>query len=128
MEAFVPAHQRKSDESSGDGKAANFRVGLRKLPWVDTIFPPEPAVVEEFYEGADADVLGAGYHEGATYYELEDFVRQGRLFAPVASDLTTYHCACPARHCSRYDKVSTQAKHVKSNCTKSQKFDLPKPE
>ena len=32
--------------------------------------------VEEFHEGADAAVLGAGYHEGATYYELEDFVRQ----------------------------------------------------
>ena len=71
LEAFVPAHQR--GESS---KAPNFRVGLRKLPWVDGVLPPEPAKVEEFYEGADAAVLGAGYHEGATYYELEDFVRQ----------------------------------------------------
>ena len=25
--------------------------------------------------------IGAGYHEGATYYELEDFVRQARLLA-----------------------------------------------
>ena len=88
----MPAHQRKSDESSGAGKAANFRVGLRKLPWVDTIFPPEPAVVEEFYEGADADVLGAGYHEGATYYELEDFVRQGRHSLQSSDRSTPVHC------------------------------------
>ena len=59
-------------------RAPNFRVGLRKLTWVDAVLPPEPAEVEELYEGADAAVLGAGYHEGATYYELEDFVRQER--------------------------------------------------
>ena len=74
LEAFVPAHQR----GESGARAPNFRVGLRKLPWVDTVLPPEPAEVQEFYEGADAAVLGAGYHEGATYYELEDFVRQGR--------------------------------------------------
>ena len=39
LEAFVPAHQRGGESS----KAPNFRVGLRKLPWVDGVLPPEPA-------------------------------------------------------------------------------------
>ena len=52
----------------------NFRVGLRQLPWRDRVAPPPPSTVEEFYEGADAKILSAGYHEGATYFELLDFV------------------------------------------------------
>ncbi len=57
-EALVPAHQRGRKEA-----APNFRVGLRRLPWVDSSTPPEVAEVKEFYEGASADVLAAGYHE-----------------------------------------------------------------
>ena len=40
LEAFVPAHQRGGESVA---KAPNFRVGLRKLPWVDAVLPPEPA-------------------------------------------------------------------------------------
>ena len=29
---------------------------------------------KQVYEGADAKILSAGYHEGATYFELLDFV------------------------------------------------------
>ena len=36
----------------------------------DNVAPPPPSTVEEFYEGADAKILSAGYHEGATYFEL----------------------------------------------------------
>ena len=44
------------------------------MPWRDRVAPPPPSTVEEFYEGADAKILSAGYHEGATYFELLDFV------------------------------------------------------
>jgi|EP00945_MAST-04E_sp_MAST-4E-sp1_P003655 myo-inositol 2-dehydrogenase / D-chiro-inositol 1-dehydrogenase len=72
LEAFAPAHQMK--EGRGEAPAPNFRVGLRALPWVDRVTPPPPATVKEFYEGADPKILSAGYHEGATFYELLDFV------------------------------------------------------
>lgn len=100
LEAFVPAHQRKTDDDEGgeqSGKTPNFRVGLRKLPWVDAMFPPEPAEVQEFYQGADADVLGAGYHEGATYFELEDFVRQERYSLLQSPSSYTNHISLRLR-------------------------------
>ena len=73
LEAFAPAHQMKSKRDE-DEVQPNFRVGLRQLPWRDRVAPPPPSTVEEFYEGADAKILSAGYHEGATYFELLDFV------------------------------------------------------
>ena len=73
LEAFAPAHQMKSKRDE-DEVVPNFRVGLRQLPWIDRVTPPPPSTVNEFYEGADAKILSAGYHEGATYFELLDFV------------------------------------------------------
>ena len=46
---------------------------MRTLPWKDRVTPPPPADIKEFYEGADAAALAAGYHEGATWYELDAF-------------------------------------------------------
>ena len=68
LEAFAPAHQL-----GGGAHVPNYRRGLRQLPWVDRVTPPDPATVQESYEGADASILGAGYHEGATYFELQGF-------------------------------------------------------
>jgi predicted dehydrogenase len=73
LEAFAPAHQR-----GGGAHVPNFRRGTRQLPWVDRVTPPDPAEVEEMYEGADESILGAGYHEGATYFELEGFLQAVR--------------------------------------------------
>ena len=73
LEAFAPAHQMQAERGH---PAPNVRVGLRVLPWVDRVLPPAPVPVHEFHEGADAKVLGAGYHEGATFFELQDFVEQ----------------------------------------------------
>ncbi len=73
LEAFAPAHQMTIARDK-DEVQTNFRIGLRQLPWVDRIAPPPPSTVEEFYEGADAKILSAGYHEGATYFELLDLI------------------------------------------------------
>lgn len=70
LEAFAPAHQL-----GGGSHDPNFRRGSRNLPWVDRVTPPEPSKIEEVYEGAEASILSAGYHEGATFFELEAFVQ-----------------------------------------------------
>ena len=84
LEAFAPAHQMKAER---DGPLPNFRIGLRQLPWVDRVTPPPPAQVEEFYEGADSKVLSAGYHEGATYFELVDFIAKEADCLPPTVDV-----------------------------------------
>ena len=84
LEAFAPAHQMKAER---DGPLPNFRIGLRELPWVDRVTPPPPAQVEEFYEGADPKVLSAGYHEGATYFELIDFIGKETDCLPPTVDV-----------------------------------------
>eukprot|EP01047_Picozoa_sp_COSAG01_P054449 COSAG01_NODE_5949_length_3939_cov_3.112500_6_plen_382_part_00 len=70
--------------------ARTMSLRLRQLPWVDRVVPPPPASVEECHEGVrDDTILAAGYHAGATFFELQRFadcVRRGREPEVTAAD------------------------------------------
>ena len=78
MATLMPAAQQRvaiTGERSGKMKhraRPNAAPAAKKGKMNPPRYPP--ATVKEFYEGADPKILSAGYHEGATFYELLDFV------------------------------------------------------
>ena len=90
LEAFAPAHGLRFERERARARALaageappplgggepNVRIARRADPPPDGALPPDPASfppLEEAHEGAPERVLAAGFHEGATYFEVEAF-------------------------------------------------------
>ena len=104
LEAFAPAHGLRFERERAAAAAAsgapapapapepNVRINRRSAPPPDGALPPDPSTfppMEEAHEGADERVLAAGFHEGATYFEVEAFdaaLRAGRSVPDVDID------------------------------------------
>jgi predicted dehydrogenase len=84
IEAFAPAHGAKPKGANADGRAdskqlPNLIIGRRSSStWEgDRVRPPDPDTMpplEMVHETADQRILDAGFHMGATYFELKAFI------------------------------------------------------
>ena len=100
VEAFAPAHGTQAAHSA----EPNVRVGLRDMEAAkaSSVKPPSPVAVEELTVLADTRLLEAGYHEGATYFELERFLLAVTGEGPVeASVLDGLLSVAMAEGCQR---------------------------
>eukprot|EP00940_MAST-03C_sp_MAST-3C-sp2_P003096 g3096.t1 len=73
VEALAPAHGVVVEEHKDAKSVPNVRIGTRR-PWVERSDPPPPPPpLQRLCVHAPLEVQKAGYHCGATYFELQAF-------------------------------------------------------